>query len=225
MLVMIMLLFLGMILIWFGVYLFRSNIGPVDAVTDFTGALAEQSSGFYETIGFVQGSQEEITAEVRDSALHTMPALLLIVAGLMSIITVAFSRYVFGALKQPFPEDIKFSELRLHFGFVYLFIASLAFLLAGYMMEGSGKTWVEAIGDNLTLVTEALFFIQGLAIAAWFLRRRKASGLMKAGVYFSLSLLEGLLSLVSFLGIFDVFMDFRRRYGSKKDKNKENTNI
>lgn len=222
MLVMSMVLFLGMLLIWFGAFAFNSGTGPLETIEDMAADFADQTGGFYEAIGVVQGSPEEITSDLREGALLSTPAWVVIVSGLMAIIMVSVSRLAFRTMKQAFPGDIRFSELRLHFGFVYLFIGSLAFLLAAYILDGSPAEWSEGIGQNLMLVSSALFFIQGLAIASWFLRRRKASGAMKAGVYFSLGLLEGFFSLVSFVGIFDVFMDFRKRYG-EKGEDQQNT--
>lgn len=222
MLVMIMLLFLGMIMIWFGTYLLENGSGPVPEVESFADSLAADSGGFYESVGIAEGRGDEISATLREQVVRTFPALLLIFTGLMSIVTVAFSRFVFNSAKQPFPPDIRFSELRLHFGFVYIFIAALAFLLAAYGLDGEARDWSETVGDNLRLVALALFFIQGLAIAAWFMQKRKLSGPRKVGAYLILGILEWMFSLVSFVGIFDVFVDFRGRSSGNDDVERKN---
>ena len=215
MLLLLMLLYAGIILTWFGIYSITTGVGPVAAMRDFATSFAQEAGGFYESLGIVQGNSEESLSQVSDSALYSIPALLFIVTGLMAIGTVAFSRYVFRLVKQPFPRDIVFSELRLHFGFVYIFIASLALIMLSKALEGTASLWAETAGNNLMMVSTVLFFIQGLAIASWFLRRRQASGIMKVVVYVILGMLEGLLSVVSFVGIFDVFMDFRRRFSGE----------
>lgn len=223
MLVLLMVLYAGIIVAWFGAYNLAADVGPVAALEDFTGTIAEQSSGFYQSIGIVQGSQDEISSQVRDAALYSLPALLLIIAGAMSMVTVAFSRLVFRSMKAPFPPDIVFCELRLHFGFVYMFIVSMALLLAGLILAGPARDWIDAAGENMMMLTNTLFFIQGLAIGAWFLRERKASGIMKTGVYVALVVMEGLFYLVSFAGVLDVFMDFRKRYGGRNSQDKGST--
>lgn len=222
-LVILMVLYTGMIVSWFGAYNLASDVGPLAALEDFTGGIAEQSSGFYESIGIVQGSQEEIASQVRDAALYSLPSLLLIIAGAMSIATVAFSRLVFRSMKAPFPRDIGFSQLRLHFGFVYMFIVSMSLLLAGFFLDGTANDWAMAAGENLMILTNALFFIQGLAISAWFLRERKASGIMKTVVYVALVVTELLFYLVSLVGMLDVFVDFRKRYSDRNSQGKGST--
>lgn len=218
MLLLLLLLYIGVILTWFGAHSLAAGLGPIAALKDFAAAVASQSGDFYRAAGLVTGSGEEVTSQVYDIVLYSMPSLLVICAGMMSLVTVAFARLAFSAVKQAFPGDIIFSELRLHFGFVYMFIVSLALLLVSKGLEGVARVAAEAAGQNLMMLSTVLFFIQGLAIAAWFLRKRKASGIMKTVVYVTLGMLEGIFSIVSFVGIFDVFMDFRKRYGSKNNQ-------
>lgn len=223
MLVRLMLVFIGAILVWFGAYSFTVGAGPLEVLKDFAATTAAQMGDIYREAGIISGSPEEASSQVYDFITQSLPALLIIAAGLMSIITVTFARFIFRVAKQAFPPDIEFSELRLHFGFVYLFIASLGLYLAAYFMTGGDtRTWIGAAAQNLMMLTTALFFIQGLAIASWFLRRRQASGIMKSAVYVILGILEGLIQLVSFVGIFDVFMDFRKRYGEKSGRGRVN---
>ncbi|RJQ46984.1 MAG: DUF2232 domain-containing protein [Gaiellales bacterium] len=211
MLAMLMAMYIGIGLAWFGAHTLTVEAGPIAVLQEFAAAFARQTSGFFQSLGMAEGSSDEVLSRISESTLYSMPALLVVIAGLMSIVTVAFSRLLFRVVKQPFPRDIVFSELRLHFGYVYLFIASLALILASYALDGAAGAWTEEAGGNLMFVSTVLFFIQGLAIAAWFLRRRKASGAVRTVTYICLGILELTFTLVSFVGIFDVFMDFRKR--------------
>jgi uncharacterized protein YybS (DUF2232 family) len=61
-----------------------------------------------------------------------------------------------------------------------------------------------------------LFFIQGIAIASFFLWAYKVSGVKRAAVYICLVMLELFLSLTSWMGLFDTWFNYRKRFIRKK---------
>ena len=61
-----------------------------------------------------------------------------------------------------------------------------------------------------------LFFIQGMAIASFFLWAYKVSRVKRVAVYICLVLLQLTLSLTSWMGLFDTWLDYRHRFIKKK---------
>jgi len=66
------------------------------------------------------------------------------------------------------------------------------------------------IGRNLLAVLLPLYFVQGLAVLSCFLHRKKWSSAIKWLVYFLVFILNPLPLLVVGVGIFDLWIDFRR---------------
>jgi uncharacterized protein YybS (DUF2232 family) len=213
------LIFFASLVLWLGVLLAMAGKGPVAATDDLMDSAAVEARDIYTTVGF---SSEDVEAgieqarEFAGSLPYLSPSILVVTSLLLSAVTLIIARRVFERRKQPFPHDFVFRELRLHFSFAYLMIAGLVCQLAvPYLAESVGGV-VDMVGANLLIVSEALFFIQGLAIGSWFLWRYRVSRPKRLGIFICLALLQVVLSLVSWLGLFDTWVDYRKRFGGKK---------
>lgn len=205
--------------LWLGSLLLIVGQGPVDALQSLVDYLAATSGDFYQSLGM---SQEEIDVRItqaRDfaSALpYLAPAVILVMSIVFSSANVAIARRVFDRLSQPFPRDFAFRDFRVHWAFVYMLILGLLFqFLAPYASE-TYSFGLENVGANLYIVAEVLFFIQGIAIASFFLWAYKVSGVKRTAVYICLVMLELFLSLTSWMGLFDTWFNYRKRFIRKK---------
>lgn len=202
-------------LIWISSLLAMAGLGPVNAMQQISDEAVGPARELYISLGMSQEDADDIISQARDFAMslpYVAPAILLVLSVTLSGASVAVARRVFERLRQPFPRDFTFRKLRLHFGFAYLMILGLVCELAApYLPEAYGSP-ADMVGANLIIVTEAVFFIQGIAIASYFLWHYKASKGKKAIVYASLILLEITLSLTSWMGLFDTWIDYRRRF-------------
>lgn len=98
---------------------------------------------------------------------------------------------------------VSFADWHLPVQLVWLLIAA-GFALLLPLPE------VTLVGRNLLAVLLPLYFIQGLAVLSCFLQRKKWSSAIKGLVYFLVFILNPLPLLVVGVGIFDLWIDFRR---------------
>ncbi|MBF0142171.1 MAG: DUF2232 domain-containing protein [Magnetococcales bacterium] len=101
------------------------------------------------------------------------------------------------------PED--WTRLRLPFALIWgvITMAVLAFI-------GSG--WVRYLGLNLGLFLALPYFFQGLAILQASFRLYRVPGLLRGTLYATMLIWTEVLVLMVFLGLFDTWVDFRRRF-------------
>jgi len=211
-------IFFVTLVIWLGATLLIIGEGPVTAMNNLADANVATSSQLYQALGMSQQDIDSAVADVHDfvSTLpYLAPAVLLVASIVLSGANLALARRVFERLRQPFPRDFVFRDFRAHWVFAYVFIIGLVCqLLAPYAPEVYADT-VDRVGANLYIVSEVLFFIQGMAIASFFLWAYQASRLKRVAVFTALILLEAALSLTMWLGVFDTWLDYRRRFIKK----------
>ncbi|HDZ59159.1 MAG TPA: DUF2232 domain-containing protein, partial [Actinobacteria bacterium] len=214
-------LFLVSLLVWLAVLLASAGLSPVAAVDQVADQAVGPASEVYSGLGMDQQSIDAAVENFRDFITmlpYLLPALLLVMSIVLSGATVALAKQVFLRLKQPFPASFSFREFRLHFAFAYLMIIGLACELVMPYVPPAYVDPVGFTGMNLVIVSEALFFIQGLAIAYFFMCRYKVPQTARVMIYAALFIIQLIFSLVSWLGLFDTWIDYRRRFNRKKPK-------
>lgn len=100
-------------------------------------------------------------------------------------------------------EGVSFSQWRLPALLIWILIA------AGFALLVPAAP-VSLAGRNLLAVLLPLYFIQGLAVVSCFLQRKTWSPALKGLVYVMVFLLNPLPLVVTGVGIFDLWVDFRR---------------
>ena len=144
----------------------------------------------------------------------TLPAALILGFLLESLINYLVAGAVLKRLGYSIPKLGKFLEFKLPWYSVWLLICTIAFLAGGRKFN---LDWMDTIGLNLQVVATILFFVHGLAIVLFFVERLRAR--MKAGrfpVYLILTSVFFMFNafafmLTAFLGIYDLYFDFRNR--------------
>ncbi|MBC7216815.1 MAG: YybS family protein [Candidatus Caldatribacterium sp.] len=133
-----------------------------------------------------------------------MPALLLVASLFDTGCNFLLGRWIGKRLGLSFPEIPPFSEWRLPRSVFWVFVLGWVFVLFG------GPSVLGKIGINLQIVTQLLFLFQGLSLVYYFLGRYIRSKAVRVGILAFLMFQPLLSSLLSWLGVFDVFFDFRR---------------
>jgi uncharacterized protein YybS (DUF2232 family) len=218
-------MFLISLVTWSAVLLASAGLSPGGAIQQMVDQAVEPVSQVYADLGMDQQSIDDTIQRFRDFAAvlpYLLPALLLVSSLLLSGATVALSKQVFHRLKQPFPDGFSFRQFRLHFVFAYGMIVGLLLELISPYIEGSAGEAVNLTGVNLLILMELLFFVQGIAIAYYFMRGFKLARPWRILVYVTMTALQILFSLVSWLGLFDTWIDYRRRFGKKKTPKQQN---
>ncbi len=89
---------------------------------------------------------------------------------------------------------------------IWLMISSAIMLLIP--LEG-----LNTIGLNLLIVSLLIFFYQGIAIVLFFMRNKTFPFFLRVIIYVLIIIQPFLLLIVTFLGIFDIWIDFRKIKG------------
>ncbi|MCK4690937.1 MAG: DUF2232 domain-containing protein, partial [Desulfuromonadales bacterium] len=92
---------------------------------------------------------------------------------------------------------------RLPAGLIWVLIFSGFALLAPFEV-------LALTGRNLLAVLLPLYFLQGLAVVSSFLQRKAYSPLIKGFIYTLLFILNPLPLIITGVGVFDLWIDFRR---------------
>ena len=81
-----------------------------------------------------------------------------------------------------------------------------------------GRLWRDVLlfaGIDLLLVSQTLFFLQGLAVVQWFVQTRQVQAGGKSALYVVAVLGQVFLQLTGLLGLFDTWLDCRKRFAPK----------
>jgi len=70
--------------------------------------------------------------------------------------------------------------------------------------------WISLSGQNLLAVLLPLYFLQGLAVVSSFLQRKKIPPFLKGMIYLMVFILNPLPLIITGVGVFDLWVDFRR---------------
>src|SRR5262245_37062654 len=124
--------------------------------------------------------------------------------------SIAFYGGAASARPAPTAEAARFEALRVPAQAAGLFVASGA---AFGLLSGPGKR----TAGNLLLPLSALFFVAGLSIICHFLRRWLRTRILRAGLY-ALAAYFPINVGVALLGLFDWYVDFRRRGGEGTER-------
>lgn len=100
-------------------------------------------------------------------------------------------------------EGVAFDRWRLPAGLIWLLIVAGFSLLVPQPAVG-------LLGRNLLVVLLPLYFLQGLAVVSSFLQRKAYSPLFKGMIYLLVFILNPLPLIVTGVGVFDLWVDFRR---------------
>lgn len=177
---------------------------PTALVDQLVQSEAEQAMQLYRSVGFSEQQLAEIGTLVEQLAAFVRSSFF----GLFSAIVLAIQALTLLLLQQltkkKFPfAGVAFARWRLPARLIWLLI------FAGFsaFMPVPLFAW---IGRNLLLVLLPLYFVQGMAVVSSFLQRRPYPPVIKGLIYTLLLVLNPLPMIVTSIGIFDLWIDFRK---------------
>jgi uncharacterized protein YybS (DUF2232 family) len=136
----------------------------------------------------------------------TFPALALSGAVFTVWVNLLAARILFRTQGVAFPDFGDWAAWKCPEKLVWILIAAGGMLLVP--ME-----WVAIVGMNLLIVCGQIYLFQGLAIAAFFFRQKRVPAIVRWLFYGLLIIQQFLLLLVMAFGLFDMWIDFRKRIG------------
>lgn len=177
-------------------------------------AVIDDLAAAYRQAGLSEASAAEVAQQLR-ALVGVIPYLAPGLAGMGAILlaacTLGLVYAIFPRLRQRVQVNWTFARFRMHWASAYVSIAGLAMLL----FSGGEAAWRDYLmyaGINLLLVSQTLFFIQGLAVVRWFVLSRQVRQGSAAALYILAVLGQVLLQLTGLVGLFDTWIDYRKRF-------------
>ncbi|NSW76785.1 MAG: YybS family protein [Candidatus Atribacteria bacterium] len=133
-----------------------------------------------------------------------LPAVLIIASLFDTTLNFLLGRLVGQRIGVRFPEIAAFGQWQMPRSVFWAFVLSWLFLFIG------SNTFLGKIGVNLQIVTQMLFLVHGLSLVYYFLSRYIRSRVLKIVILFFLLFQPVFSTLLSWLGVFDVWFDFRK---------------
>jgi uncharacterized protein YybS (DUF2232 family) len=177
----------------------------------------DDAAAFYAQVGVSQASTDIVSSQLRrffDVLPYLVPGLLVVGALLLAGCTVALSYAIFPRLRERVDVHLSLTGFRMPWSAAYASIAGLALVVVS---RGAGG-WQDAmlfLGVNVLLISQTFFFFQGMAVVHWFGKTRQLGRGSRGVLYAAAVLAQALLQLTGLLGLFDTWLDCRKRFALK----------
>ena len=182
---------------------------PTELVERIVQAEAEQAMQIYRQSGFSDQQLQEVGQVINRLATFVTTGFLgILVMVLLSIQAVTLLVLRTLTRKHFSIAGVAFADWRLPARLIWLLIFS------GFTAF-SGLPVLAWLGQNLLLVLLPLYFLQGMAVVSSFLQRRPWPVAIKGMIYLALLVLSPLPLVVTSIGIFDLWIDFRKNRQEK----------
>jgi uncharacterized protein YybS (DUF2232 family) len=185
---------------------------PWNLVETYTQKALQENIRFYESQGF---SPEMINLIKNDMPKITkffvsiFPAFFCVMASFTVVMNTLAGRAILQIRQLPCPDFGDLSLWKAPEKLVWILIVSGGSLLVPV-------TWVKMAGMNLLLVCLFVYLFQGFAIVAYVFKRRNVPWFIRFAFYTLIFMQQYLVALISILGLFDLWVDFRK-YVRMKD--------
>ncbi|MBE0597276.1 MAG: DUF2232 domain-containing protein [Desulfuromonadales bacterium] len=164
----------------------------------------DRALGIYTEAG-ISGEQlaelEVLTRQMADFLLQAWPALAVVAIGaLLLLLLLLLWAFSSGRYEIPGPA---LRQWKVPENFIWPLIAGGA----GIVLGGD---WVQRIALNLLVLVLPIYFLQGLAIVQHYFWKRNTSPFLRRLGYVLIAVLNPLPLIVTGLGVFDMWIDFRK---------------
>ncbi len=146
---------------------------------------------------------DEGTQTALQGLARLLPAVLILTAGALFAVNLTLARRLLKALNEPAAEWPSFRLWSAPEPLIWLPIGAGLLIMAG-----AGPSRV--VGLNLLALAAVVYFVQGLAIAAFYLERLRVPRPLRLVGYALLAAQQYLSLAVAAVGLFDLWIDFRR---------------
>ncbi len=186
------------------------DVNPLLLGLDDIDQSINQSLSFYGNMGLKPEQIDAFKASLLRS-LELMriafPAMLLIA----SVFDTLINYWVTGKVLKRFGYDLEpfvpFRQWRASRSFFWSYLVGLFILIINSRLK---MAVLERIGINIQLLFSIIFFISGLAVVSYILYHYQIKPFFCWFIYIILLIQPGLSFIVTWIGIFDVWIDFRR---------------
>ncbi|MCX5821871.1 MAG: YybS family protein [Deltaproteobacteria bacterium] len=192
---------------------FRTGIAPWRMLELYVAGIVRENIKLYAQLNI---SEEQVRL-IRESApqityLFTgiFPALALSGAVFTVWVNLLAGRLLFRRTGLPFPDFGDLAAWKAPERLVWILIAAGGMVIVP--LEGAA-----IVGMNLLILCGLIYLFQGLAIAAFFFRQKQVPAMFRWLFYALLLVQQYMLIIVIAFGLFDMWVDFRKRIGGIKN--------
>lgn len=203
----------------------------IEAVSAQLQGISDQVITLYDQAGLMeqfadQGLDRQALVTMIDQVVRSLiiilPSILVVMAMVTAAISLFISRRVLAKLKIKVPDKLPpFHLWRVDFRLVYGVILALALFLLGDYLD---QALLSAMASNLLLALGFIFLLGGISVVVHMAKHWQSSTLSKVLlVILALVFFQMVFFLFVFIGLFDLFFDYRGRIAKKGDKNEGNS--
>jgi uncharacterized protein YybS (DUF2232 family) len=194
---------------WLSFILFQSfSLGkqPWNLVEEYIGLNIQESIQFYQQLDFPSQQIDLIRDNLKQIAhffTYIFPALLLVGASFTVWINAMAARELFQRNSMWYPDFGDLSQWKAPEKLIWILITSGILILIPV-------EWAQFLGFNLMLICVFLYLLQGLSIISFIFKTKKIHILFRIPCYFLIFAQQYILVLIIAVGVFDLWVDFRR---------------
>lgn len=175
------------------------------------------AAAFNVQVGVGTEATDAVSAQLRqfvDNLPYLTPGLLGMAVILLAACSLGLAYLLFPRVREKVAVGLSLSKFRMHWAAAYMSILGLAMLLFA-RGDGDSRTVMLYVGINVLLISQTLFFVQGLAVARWLAINRRLRPGSRAALYSAAILGQALFQLTALVGLFDTWVDYRKRFALK----------
>ncbi len=177
----------------------------------------ESAAALYGEMGVASQATELASSQLRalvEVLPYLAPGLLGMGMVLLAACTMGLAFVILPRLRDKAVVRLRLSSFRMPWAMAYVSIAGLAMLVLA-RGDGVWRTVLLYCGIDVLLIAQTLFFLQGLAVVQWFVQTRQVQAGGKSALYVVAVLGQVFLQLTGLLGLFDTWLDCRKRFAPK----------
>ncbi|NLG67381.1 MAG: DUF2232 domain-containing protein [Actinobacteria bacterium] len=178
----------------------------------------QTASGMYERAGVDQASIDAALESARAMLAvlpFLSPGILLSLGLVLAVATVGLAAAIFPRLERRLAPSLSFGSFRLHWSTPYGLVVGLVLVMLGTWLGRDGRAlWL--VGLNVLVLCATVFFVQGLAVTSWFANTGTRGTGTRAGWYVLAVVGQVLFLLLTWVGLIDAWVDFRKRFDRRE---------
>jgi uncharacterized protein YybS (DUF2232 family) len=163
--------------------------------------------------GFISPAElRQLVEKSFDMARYLLPSIIVVLSLVSSLLNYAAANFILGKFKAQLPPVAKLDTFRLPFGVIFAFILGYGLHVSVGAFWPDGDAFMK-FGQNLMLVTHALYFFQGMGLILHYMRKAPQGIRVFWRILLVLTVLWTqvfFLLGVGYIGVADALFDFRR---------------
>jgi len=182
------------------------NMGPIEMILSYLGSHLDAAIQTFEDANQDQLNALELNAYAKafmSTISQIYPSLMIIGTGFALWLNVVIARPLFKMGKLEYPKFISMDRWQAPDHLVWGLIG------AGFALFLSSES-IKFLAVNALIVILAIYLFHGLSIIVFFLNKYHVPSWMRLGIYFLIVVQQLFLAVLTFAGLFDQWIDFRK---------------